>query len=142
MGVPFGSSQDVLYDRLGSKPQGCMLKSNDPWGIDQICTIDVPMGVIATRASFHYRGYPQGRLLYVTLTFDDKDYEAIEEIFIARYGDPGYRNIKGLSWQGCCSSISLSRTAALIGGREYLDGLKLKIREKKDSIKKGVEILQ
>lgn len=119
-----------------------MLKSNDPWGIDQICTIDVPMGVIATRASFHYRGYPQGRLLYVTLTFDDKDYEAIEEIFIARYGDPGYRNIKGLSWQGCCSSISLSRTAALIGGREYLDGLKLKIREKKDSIKKGVEILQ
>lgn len=142
MGVPFGSSQDVLHQRLGWKPKDCTLRSGNPLGIDQICTIDVPMGIIATQASFHYRGYPQGTLLYVMLTFDRKDYEAIEEMFITRYGEPGYRNTDGLSWQGCCSSISLGRTAALIGGREYLDGLKRKIHEKKDSIKKGMEILQ
>lgn len=142
MGVPFGSSQEVLRQQFKPKPQNCVLQSNGPEGIDEICIIDVKMGVINIRASFHYRGYPQGALLYVMLSFDRKDYDAIEEIFLTRYGDPSPQQSKSLFWLGCCSSISLGREAALIGGQEYLDGLKRKIREKKDSIKKGVEVLQ
>jgi len=109
-GVPWGTSEDALREKLGERSDhgvlwtGCdSYRPEEPWMGDRFCSGAFPLGDITVKAVYAFRA---NRFVRVTLIFPSRDFGRLAAIFVERYGPPTHSTQEPYKTQGGLQAVN------------------------------------